>query len=154
QTGHAIKIVVPLPAGGTADILARLLGEQIGRDRGVTLVVENRPGAGTIIGTEAAARAAPDGNTLLLTASGVIITPPLRKVNYDPLAGFAPICRLTSTPLVLVVNGASPYRTLAEFLDAARARPGTLTVAGVPATISQIAFEMLKRDAKVDLAFV
>jgi len=117
-------------------------------------VVENRPGAGTIIGTEAAARAAPDGNTLLLTASGVIITPHLRKVNYDPLAGFAPICRLTSTPLVLVVNGASPYRTLAEFLDAARARPGTLTVAGVPATISQIAFEMLKRDAKVDLAFV
>src|SRR5262249_10134283 len=94
------------------------------------------------------------GSTLLLTASGIVITPHLRKVSYDPLAGFAPICRLASTPLVLVVNGASPYRTLAQFLDAARSNPGTLTVAGVPATISQIAFEMLKRDAKVDLTFV
>src|SRR5262249_10811157 len=78
QTGRMIKIVVPLPAGGAADILARILGEEIGRAHGVTLVTENRPGAGTIIGTEAVGRAAPDGNTLLLTATGVVISPHLR----------------------------------------------------------------------------
>jgi tripartite-type tricarboxylate transporter receptor subunit TctC len=154
QTARAIKIVVPLPAGGAADILARILGDEIARAHGVTLVTENRPGAGTIIGTEAVARAAPDGNTLLLTATGVVISPHLRKVNYDPVESFAPICRLTSTPLVLAVNGASPHRSFGEFVAAARAKPGTLTVAGVPATISQIAFEMLKRDVRLDLTFV
>lgn len=154
QARRTIKIVVPLPAGGTADILARILGEQVGRDHGVTVVIENRGGGGTIIGTEAVSRAAPDGNTLLLTATGLVISPHLRKVNYNPLTSFEPICQLTSTPLVVVVNGASPYRSLAEFLDAGRAKPGALTVAGVPATISQIAFEMLKRTANVDLTFV
>jgi tripartite-type tricarboxylate transporter receptor subunit TctC len=109
---------------------------------------------GTIIGTEAVARAAPDGNTLLLTATGVVISPHLRKVNYDPIEGFAPICRLTSTPLVLVVNGGSRHRSFGEFIAAARANPGAMSVAGVPATISQIAFEMLKRDARLDLTFV
>jgi tripartite-type tricarboxylate transporter receptor subunit TctC len=154
QTRRTIKIVVPLPAGGAADILARILGEQISRDHGVTIVIENRAGAGAVIGTEAVSRAAPDGNTLLLTATGVVISPHLRKVNYNPMTSFEPICQLTSTPLVVVVNSASPYRSLAEFLDAGRAKPGALTVAGVPATISQIAFEMLKRAANVDLTFV
>jgi tripartite-type tricarboxylate transporter receptor subunit TctC len=154
QIGRTVKIVVPLPAGGAADILARILGDEVGRAHGVTLVTENRPGAGTIIGTEAVARAAPDGNTLLLTATGVVISPHLRKVNYDALASFAPVCRLTSTPLVLAVGGASPYGTLAELVAAARAKPGALTIAGVPATISQIAFEMLKRDAGLDATFV
>jgi tripartite-type tricarboxylate transporter receptor subunit TctC len=154
QARRTIKIVVPLPAGGTADILARILGEQISRDHGVTVVIENRAGGGTIIGTEAVTRAAPDGSTLLLTATGLVISPHLRKVSYDPITSFEPICQLTSTPLVVVVNGASAYRSLAEFLDAGRAKPGALTVAGVPATISQIALEMLKRSANVDLTFV
>lgn len=154
QTAATIKIIVPFPAGGTADILARILGEQISRTQGVTILIENRPGAGAIIGTEAASRAAPDGNTLLLTATGVVISPHLRKVSYNPMTSFEPICQLTSTPLVVVVNSASPYRTLAELLDAARAKPGVLTVAGVPATISQIAFEMLKRAANVDMTFI
>jgi|SoiMetStandDraft_2_1073263.scaffolds.fasta_scaffold95801_2 tripartite-type tricarboxylate transporter receptor subunit TctC len=154
QSGRVIKIVVPLPAGGAADILARILAARIGHDQGVTLVIENRPGAGAIIGTEAVSRAPPDGNTLLLTATGIVISPHLRHVNYDPVASFAPICRLTSTPLVLAVNGASPYRTFADFVVAAHAKPGASTVAGVPATLSQVAFEMLKRDAKLDLTFV
>jgi tripartite-type tricarboxylate transporter receptor subunit TctC len=154
QTRRTIKIVVPLPAGGAADVLARILGEQISRDRGVTVVIENRAGGGTIIGTEAVSRAAPDGSTLLLTATGLVISPHLRKVSYSPITSFEPICELTSTPLVVVVNSASPYRSLAEFLSAARAKPGSVTVAGVPATISQIAFEMLKRTANVDLTFV
>jgi len=154
QTSRTIKIVVPLPAGGTADILARILGEQVSHDRGVTVVVENRPGAGAIIGTEAVSRAAPDGNTLLLTAPAFVISPHLRKLNYDPLTGFAPVCHLTSTPTVILVNGASPYRTLADLLDAARARPGTLTMATVPGGVPHIAFEMLRRAANVDMTLV
>jgi tripartite-type tricarboxylate transporter receptor subunit TctC len=92
QTTRTIKIVVPYPPGGNADIFARLLAEQIGRAQGPAMVIENRPGAGGVIGTEAVSRAAPDGKTLLVVGNGVIIDPHLRKVNYDPLTSFAPIC--------------------------------------------------------------
>jgi tripartite-type tricarboxylate transporter receptor subunit TctC len=82
QTTRTIKIVVATAPGGLIDLLARLLGEQIGRAQGLTVVVENRPGASEAIGTEAVARAAPDGNTLLIAAIPFVITPQLRKVNY------------------------------------------------------------------------
>jgi tripartite-type tricarboxylate transporter receptor subunit TctC len=85
QPGRTIKLVVPSAPGGVTDILARLLGEQIGRTQGVTVVIDNRPGAGEVIGTETAARAAPDGNTLLFAANPFVINPHLRKVSYDPL---------------------------------------------------------------------
>src|SRR5258705_3003658 len=75
QTARTIKIVNPYPPGGTADIVARILSEQIGRSQGVTMVIENRPGGGTVIGTEAVARAAPDGNTLLITSVVLVINP-------------------------------------------------------------------------------
>jgi len=154
QTGRTLKTIIPFPAGGTADILARILGEQINRDRGVSVVVENRPGAGAIIGTEVVARAVPDGNTLLLTASVLLVSPLVHKVNYDPLTSLEPICQLTSMPTLILVNGTSPYRTLADLLDAARAKPGSLTLATVPASTSHVAFEMLKRTANVDITFV
>jgi len=151
----AVKIVMPAPAGGAGDIVARILAEQVGRAQGLTLVIENRPGAGTIIGTEAVARAAPDGTTLLITAPYLVIAPHLRKVNFDPLTGFEPICHLVSSPGVIVVNGSSPYRTLRDFLDAARAKPGELTFAAVgPGTVQHIGFEMLKRAANANLTFV
>jgi len=84
QATRTIKIIVPLPPGGGSDILARVLAEQIGRAQGPSLVVENRPGAGSAIGTEAASRAAPDGNTLLINTASIVIGPHLRKLNYDP----------------------------------------------------------------------
>jgi tripartite-type tricarboxylate transporter receptor subunit TctC len=155
QTARTIKIVVPFQPGAGSDILARLLGQQIGRAAGPTVVVENRAGAGSIVGTEAVSRAAPDGNTLLINTPTLIISPHLRKVNYDPLTSFEPICDLAHAPTVIVVNSASPYRTLADLLNAARAKPGGLTLAGSgPATTFHIAFEMLKRAAKVDMTFV
>src|SRR5262249_52920743 len=104
QTTGTIKIIVPFPTGGTADILTRVVGEQISRTQGVTVLTENRPGAGTVIGTEAVSRAVPDGNTLLVTSTTFLITPHLRKVNYDPLTSFEPICQLVSAPIVIVVN--------------------------------------------------
>ncbi len=150
-----IKIIVPVPPGGAGDILARQLAEQVGRAHGPSVIIENRSGAGTIIGTDAVAHAAPDGNTLLMNAPYLLIGPQVRKVNYDPLTGFEPICYLVSSPGIIVVNGASPYRTLADFLDAARKKPGELTLASVgPATAQHLGFERLKRAANVDITYV
>jgi tripartite-type tricarboxylate transporter receptor subunit TctC len=128
QTGRTIKNVVPLPPGGAGDIVARVLADQVGRGEGLNIVTENRPGAGSVIGTEAVARADPDGNTLLINAPYLLIAPQVKKVGYDPLTSFEPVCYLVSSPGVIVVNRDSPYRTLAEFLNAARAQPGKLSI--------------------------
>src|SRR5207237_2610331 len=85
---RTIKIVVPFPPGGSADILARVVGEQVGKTNGVTVVTENRPGGGASIAYEAVARAAPDANTLVINGNSLVINPHLRKVNYDPLTSF------------------------------------------------------------------
>jgi len=155
QGGRTLRIVVPLPPGGAGDIVGRELADEVGHVPGLSVVIENRPGAGTIIGTEAVARATPDGNTLLLNAPYLLISPQLHKTQYDPLTSFAPICHLVSSPGVFVVNGKSPYRTLADLIDDARARPGVLTLASVgPGTAQHIGFEMLKRAADVDLTYV
>ena len=147
QTMRTIKIVVANAPGGVNDIPARLLAEQISRAQGPTVVVENRPGAGEVIGTKSVARAAPDGNTLLIAANPFVINPQLRKVNYDPLTSFEPICYLVNAPTVIVVNSASPYRTLAELLDATRAKPGELTLASIgPGSPFHLGFDILKRE--------
>jgi len=154
QTTRTIKVVVPFPPGGAADTLARLLADEIGRT-GPTMVIENRPGAGAVIGTEAVSRAAADGNTLLMVANSFVINPHLRKLNYDPLSSFEPICNLVRSPTVLVVNGASPYRAFADLVAAARAKPAALTLASAgPATSFHIAIEVLKREADVNLTYV
>jgi tripartite-type tricarboxylate transporter receptor subunit TctC len=150
-----IKIVVPLSPGGAVDIVARLLATQMGSTQGATVTVENRPGANGAIGTEAVARAAPDGNTLLIVANNFVTDPHLRKVNFDSLTSFEPICYLVNAPTIIVVNSTSPYRTLADLFDAARAKPGELTMASVgPGSPFQVGFEILKRAAKVDMTFV
>ena len=101
------------------------------------------------------ARATPDGNTLLSNNNGVIISSILRKVNYDPQTSFEPICYLVTTPQIIVVNSASPYRTLAELLDAARAKPAELSIASVgPNTTQHLGIERLKRLAQANLTYV
>jgi tripartite-type tricarboxylate transporter receptor subunit TctC len=155
QMARTIRIVVPFPAGGSADDLARLLAEEIGRTRDVNLVIENRPGAGTVVASEAVSRAAPDGNTLLIVANSFVINPSLKKLNYDPFVSFAPVCHLVSSPLIIAVNSDAPYRSLADLVGAAHAKPGELTMASVaPATTQHIAFEMLKRAADIDMIHV
>jgi tripartite-type tricarboxylate transporter receptor subunit TctC len=137
------------------DILARALTEQIVLAQGRTMVVENRPGGGSAIGTEAAARAAPDGNTVLMLANSFVINPHLKKLNYDPLTSFEPICYLARTPNVFAVNTLSPHRTLGDLLSAARMKPGDLTLASVgPATTQHIAIEVFKRAANVSMTYV
>jgi tripartite-type tricarboxylate transporter receptor subunit TctC len=155
QTARTIKIVAPAAPGGVGDTMARLLGEQVGRAQGQTVLIENRTGAGGVIAAEAVSRATPDGNTLLLISPDTLIPPHLRKLNFDLLTGFEPICYLVSAPTVIVVNTASPYRTLGGLLSAARAKPGDLTMASFgPATAFEIAFAMLKRAANVNMTFL
>jgi tripartite-type tricarboxylate transporter receptor subunit TctC len=156
QSARIIKIVVPLSPGGAVDFTARLLADEIQRTQGVTIAVETRPGAGSIVGTEMVARSAPDGNTLLINATGNLLIPPqLRKLNYDPLSSFVPICELVTIADVITVNSASPYRTLGDLIGAARAKPGDVTIGSLgPATDLQIVFEKIKRATGVNLTFV
>jgi tripartite-type tricarboxylate transporter receptor subunit TctC len=152
---RTIKVLVPFPPGGSADILARLLGDQVGKAQGVTILTENRPGAGATIAYEATARAAPDGNTVVISANSLVINPILRKVNYDPVTSFEPVCYLLSSPQVVVVNSTSPYQTLGDLIAAARAKPGELTFASVgPATTQHIGIELIKHAAAVNLTHI
>jgi tripartite-type tricarboxylate transporter receptor subunit TctC len=154
QATRTIKLVVPYGPGGPNDFLARVAAEQVSRAQGLTMVIENRPGGGTVIGAEAVARAVPDGNTLMIISSELVISPHLRRVNYDPLTSFEPICYLATSPIVLTVNSAAPYHTLANLFDEARAKPGNLTLATTPTSAYHIAFEKLKRTADIDITLV
>ena len=155
QASRTIRVVVTVPAGGAIDALVRILADEIARTSGQTIVIDSRPGAGGAIAAEAVARAAPDGNTLLVNSTGLLINALLRKVSSDPLTSFEPVCKLVASPLVIVVNSASPYRTLADLVTAARARPGELSFASVgPYTSPHIAIERFKRQAGIDMIYV
>jgi tripartite-type tricarboxylate transporter receptor subunit TctC len=155
QAGRAIRIVISVPPGGSIDLLARILADHISTTQGQPIVIESRPGAGGIIAAEAVARAPPDGSTLLINNNGMIISSILHKVSYDPQSSFEPICSLATTPQIIVVNGASPYRTLAQLVEAARSRPGELSIASVgPATTQHIGIERFKRLAGVNFTYV
>jgi tripartite-type tricarboxylate transporter receptor subunit TctC len=150
-----IRLVVPYTPGSGPDIVSRLMGAEIGNEQGPTVVVENRPGGGTVLGTEVVQRADPDGGTLLLVASSFVINPALKRGNYDAAKDFAPVCYLASTPMVLVVQAASPYKTLAELIAGAHANPGTLAFAsGGPGSSLHIAIEVLRRAANIDITYV
>jgi tripartite-type tricarboxylate transporter receptor subunit TctC len=155
QSSRQIKFIVPFPAGGGADLLTRVMSEKWGQAHGVSTLIENRPGAASVIGTEAASRAAPDGNTVAVVANSFIIHPNFKRLSYDPLTSFEPVCLLANSPQVIVVNATSPHKTLTELFDAARAKPGELSHASVgPASAQHIAMEQLKLLAKVSMVFV
>ena len=155
QTPGTIKLVVPNPPGGVSDLLARLVADEVGRTQGQSFLIETRPGAAGDIGSEAVSRAPANGETLLINANPLVINANLRKLNFDPLADLVPICQLVRAPTALAVNAASPYQTLNALLDAARLRPGGVTMASIgPGSATHIAFEALKRAAKVDMTFV
>jgi tripartite-type tricarboxylate transporter receptor subunit TctC len=156
QTARTIKVIVPAPPGGPADLLGRLLVDQIRRAQGPGMLIENRPGASSDIGTEAVARAAPDGTTLLIATNNLVITKHVRSsVTFDPLTSFDPICLLVKLPLLIVVNSSSPFGSLSDLLETARAHPGALTVAAFgPASPPHIALESLKRVGDVTWTYV
>src|SRR5712671_5443219 len=125
-----ITLIVPFAAGGPADYLGRLLGHKMGEDLGQQIVVDNRPGANTIIGAQAVARADPDGYTLLMAIDGTLVMNPFLygKLPYDAVKDFAPISLIALVPSAFVVNNAVPARTLPELVAQEKAKPGTYLV--------------------------
>ena len=154
---HPVRLVVPLPPGGGADIVARLIAERLTRNLGESVVVENKPGGGTVIGAESVAHAAPDGYTLLLgTATTHAINQSLVKnLPYDPIRDFEPVSLVAVLPLILVMNPAVPANNLRELLDYARRNPGKVNFASTGNGSSiQLAGEMLKMVGQVDMVHV
>jgi tripartite-type tricarboxylate transporter receptor subunit TctC len=155
QAGQTIRMILPFPPGGPADIMARLVAQRVGFAGGPTMVVESHPGAASEIGTELVSRAAPDGDTLGIVSPSLVVLPYFRKLNYDPLKDFTPICELATFPPLLVVNSQSPYHSLTDLINAAHARPRVLTLGTIEVgSVTQLVFEMLKRATNADITFV
>jgi tripartite-type tricarboxylate transporter receptor subunit TctC len=148
-----VHIFVPYAAGGGVDILARTLGEVVSRQWGQTVVVENRPGAGGVVASQALVTSPPDGYMLIVVASGHATNPFLYpKIPYDTFRDFTPISLLASSPNILLVRADSPFKTLADMIAQARARPGSLSFAhSGTGTSTHLAGELLKNLAKIDL---
>ena len=139
-----IRIIVPQSAGGSSDLVARPLAAQLTQLLGQTVVVENRPGAGSVIGTDLVAKAPPDGYTLLVVAASVTMSPSLYKLPFDPVRDLAPISQLTSLPNILVVHPSLPVKSVKELIAFVKARPGQLNFgsSGV-ATGTHLSMELL-----------
>jgi tripartite-type tricarboxylate transporter receptor subunit TctC len=140
----AIRIIVPQSAGGSTDLVARPLAQQLTQSLGQSVVIENRPGAGSVIGTDLVAKSAPDGYTLLVVAASVTMSPSLYKLPFDPLRDLAPISQLTSLPNILVVHPSLPVKSVKELIAFVKARPGQLNFgsSGI-ATGTHLSMELL-----------
>ena len=145
-TGKAITYLVPFPAGGTTDTMGRLISQKLGAVLGTSVVIDNRGGAGGSVGSEIASRAAPDGYTMLggTISSHAINVSLYPKIGYDPIKSFAPVTLIGTNPVVLVVNAASPYKTLKDVLEASKAKAGGLSSASAGTGTSQhLSLELL-----------
>jgi tripartite-type tricarboxylate transporter receptor subunit TctC len=150
-----IELVVPFVAGGTTDNIARLMAQRFSDSWGQTVIVNNRPGGGSTIGTNAVAKAPPDGHTLLVTTIGFAINAGLQKLPYDPIKDFAPVTELASLPLMLVVHSSVPATNLKEFIALAKSKPGGWDYASSGSgTSPHLATEMFKSMAGIDLVHV
>jgi tripartite-type tricarboxylate transporter receptor subunit TctC len=153
---HPVRFIVPSAAGGGTDIIARAVSLKLSEALGQQFVVDNRPGAGQMIGIELAAKAPPDGHTILMAASTLAINPVMyKKVPYDPLRDFAPVTQAASLPNVLVVHPSLPVNSLAELIAYAKARPGELNFASAGiGTSPQMSIELLKSMAGIDMVHI
>lgn len=147
-----IRFIVPFPPGGGTDILSRLVANKLTETAGWQIVVDNRGGAGGAIGLLAAAQASPDGYTIVMgQTSNLAVNPALyRKLPYDPIRDFVPVSLVSASPIALVVSAKAPYKTLGDFVAAAKAKPGQLTF-GSPGsgTISHLTGELFQRMAGI-----
>jgi tripartite-type tricarboxylate transporter receptor subunit TctC len=148
-----VHIFVPYPAGGGVDVLTRTLGEVVSKQWGQSVVVENRPGAGGVIASQAVVTSPPDGYTLVMVASGHATNPLLYpKIPYDTFKDFTAISLLASSPNILLVRSDSPFKTVADVITAAKTRPGNLSFAHAgTGTSTHLAGELFKSLARIDL---
>ncbi len=150
-----IRFIVPYPPGGGTDIIARILQQPLSDALKQPVLIENRGGAGGVIGTEAAAKSAPDGYTFLFTLSSHTINPLLYKTNFDVEHDFDPVTLIVSVPQIIAVKADSPYKTLDDLVRDAQKQPGKVTYASVGAgTPSHIAGELLKLKTKAEMVHV
>jgi len=151
-----ITIVVPFPAGGSADTLARIIGARLTEKLGQPVVVDNKPGVGGNLGTDTVAKAAPDGYTLLLAPSSIAITPHLYShLTYDPIKDFAPISLIGNIPMVVVVNPEFPAKSIGELIAMAKAKPGDIAYASAGnGTTNHLAVEQFKQMTDINLLHV
>jgi tripartite-type tricarboxylate transporter receptor subunit TctC len=155
QAGASTRLIVPYPAGGPTDVVARVIAQPIAEELGRSVVVENRAGASGTIGAGVVARAAPDGSTLMLNTSIQVILPHLMKLPYDSSKDFTPIAQVNSIPFILVVNKDLPFKTVAELVAYAKANPGKLNYATNSAgSASHVAAEQFKKIAGISLTHV
>jgi len=150
-------MIVPYPPGGSADILARAIGAKVGEGLGQPVVIDNRPGAGTIIGTEATAKSAPDGYTFMLgTVSSHAINPALNpKLPFDPVKDFTPLSLVASIPFAMIVHPSVPAKSVQEFVALAKSKPGQLNYSSAGnGTSNHLAGELLKSMAGIHIVHV
>jgi tripartite-type tricarboxylate transporter receptor subunit TctC len=153
---RTIKMIVPYPAGGTTDLLGRMVADQIQSGLGAAVIVENKPGAGTTLGAELVARSEPDGYTLLIaTSTTLAINKTLyRKLPYDPVKDFTAIALVAGVPFALIINPSIPAKTLAEFIAYAKANPGLAFGSAGNGSPQHLGAEMLKAAAGIDIRHV
>src|ERR1700744_3057288 len=151
-----IKLIVPYPAGGTTDLLGRLVADQIKSGLNAIVVVENKPGAATTLGAEQVARSEPDGYTIMIaTSTTLAINKSLyKKLPYDPVKDFAPISLVAAVPFALIINPGIPAKTLAEFIAYAKANPGLAYGSAGNGSPQHLGAEMLRTAAGIDIRHV
>jgi tripartite-type tricarboxylate transporter receptor subunit TctC len=150
-----IRLIIPFPPGGSNDVVGRMVALQLGERLGRQVVVDNRGGAGGIIGTEAAAKSAPDGYTLLIISIAHAVSPWLYKLQYDPIKSFVPVSILASGPNVLVVNPSLPVHSVPELIALAKQKPGELNYASAGiGSFQHLGGELFKLTAGVNIVHV
>ena len=154
--GKALKIIVPLTAGGPTDLLARIIAQPLSARLGQPVIIDNRPGAGGNIGAELAAHSDPDGYTLFLGTSGPLsINSTLYgNLHFDPIKDFAPVMLTASAPFVVVINPRLPVKTLPELVAYAKAHPGKLNFGSVSGSAAHLATELFKHSVGIDITQV
>jgi len=151
---RTIKMVIPFAPGGGSDVLGRVLAEKMSGELGVSVIVENKPGASSIIGTEAVAKATPDGYTILLTNSAITSNPTFFKLPFDT-QNLVAITKVANAPQLLVANPGAPFKNLRELLAYAKANPGKVTIGTAGAgQISHLAAELLEKSSGTEMTMV
>ena len=151
-----IRVIVPLPPAGTTDIAARIVTQKLGEALGQPVIIDNRPGAGTTLGSALVARATPDGHTLLFASISLATTVPMyRKLPYDPVKDFAPIAPIGQSLYVLAVHPSVPVKSVQEFIALAKSKPGQVSYASAgTGTITHLTVELFISQVKIDMLHV
>lgn len=151
---RVIKLILPYTPGSPNDVMARLLTQHLQTRLGQAIVIDNKPGGGTVIGTKAAAGAEPDGYTLLFISSALVIDPAMKGVAYDPFKDFTPVAAVTTTSWLITVSPALPVKTVAEFVAYTKQHPGTVDFAATQGTAAILVAERFKQLSTADMLIV